>query len=68
MIEWQHAGHAWLDIWTSRCGSAMITRHPRHDRGEYVVWIGGERVGSANEFGLAEYKAKNLMTRLETST
>jgi hypothetical protein len=43
----------------------MITRHPRHDRGEYVVTIDGERVCQRSTLALAKWKAINMMEARE---
>lgn len=61
MIEWVYAGVGWFDYWTTRCGSAMIARHPNHDRGDYVVWINGTRVAQANELRLAQHKTEKIL-------
>ena len=59
MTAWTYTPAAWLDVWTSQDARCMITRHPRHDRGEYVVWVDGERVASDADRRFAFWKATN---------
>ena len=61
MIAWKHTGHAWLDVWSSQCGRCMIARHPRHDRGDHVIWIDGERICQRDTLDLAKWKAQNIL-------
>ena len=65
MTRWIHNGHAWIDTYTTTCGSCMITRHPQKDRGEYVIWIDGERIAQRSTLELAKWKAENTMEGLK---
>lgn len=59
MIVWHYSPDRWLDLWFSSCNRCMITRHPRKDRGEHVIWIDGERVGQTPDLAFAKWKAIN---------
>jgi hypothetical protein len=39
----------------------MITRHPRHDRGDHVIWIDGHRLCQRDTLELAKWKAHKLL-------
>lgn len=64
LIEWDYQGDGWFDRWHSRCGRVMIARHPRHDRGDYVIWIDGARVAQRDQIAFAKWKANNLLQEL----
>lgn len=64
MIEWDYQGDGWFDRWYSSCMRVMIVRHPRHDRGDYVIWIDGARVAQRDQIGFAKWKANNLIEEL----
>jgi hypothetical protein len=59
--EYKYMPCGWLDVYVSEDARVMITRHPRHDRGEYVVTIDGERVCQRDSLALAKWKAHNLL-------
>ena len=59
MIEWRYLGVGWTDVWTCMDGRCMITRHPHHDAGYYILTIDGEETARVNTLELAKWKAHN---------
>jgi hypothetical protein len=61
MSEYKYVPYGWSDVYVSSNARVMITRHPRRDRGDYVVTIDGERVCQSDSLVLAKWKAHNLL-------
>lgn len=63
MIAWQYVGAGWRDEWRAEtpAGRVWISRHPRANRGAYVVWVGADRIGERNTLELARWMAENTI-------